>query len=276
MMMSLFCLARKRLLEETQANIGSTIAFAPEYADDGFSGGAVDEILKLFQEELRLAEEYGLRYDLNNCTLYLLAGDGFRGDVSAFQALGVRVDAICNIQILKAPVCGSPEFLPEWCQNKKSDFERAFQALEDLDQKDVVFHLLQTCMGWFQLNCLGRTAPRCFLVPLLDWYDARYREVFEVILGKGITDIQWLQATLPSISGSLELTTERISLGDQIFGRADLAYVIAYRTAAALIEALVPSRLDHSRIDWAPAVQRLIQIFPIWQAELENAVFRSK
>ena len=66
MMISFFCLARKRLLEEAQANVGSTIPFAPEYADDGFSGGAVDEILKLFQEELRLAEEYGLRYDLNN------------------------------------------------------------------------------------------------------------------------------------------------------------------------------------------------------------------
>ena len=138
---------RNWLLEEAQANIGSTIPFVPEYADDGFSGGAVNEVLKLFQEELRLAQEYGLRYDLNNCTLYLLAGDGFHGDVSAFQALGVRIDATCNIQILKAPVCGSPEFLAEWCQHKKSDFERVFQALEDLDQKYVAFHLLQTCMG---------------------------------------------------------------------------------------------------------------------------------
>ena len=168
MMMSLFCLARKRLLEEAQANIGSTIPFASEYADDGFSGRAVDEILKLFQEELRLAEEYCLRYDLNNYTLYLLAGDDFRGDVSAFQALGIRIDATCNIQILKAPVYGSPEFLAEWCQNEKSDFECVFQALEDLDQKYVAFHLLQTCMGWSQLNYLGRTAPRYFLIPLLD------------------------------------------------------------------------------------------------------------
>ena len=222
MMMSLFCLARKRLLEEAQASVGSTIPFAPEYAHDGFSGGAVDEVLKLFQEELRLAEEYGLRYDLNNCTLYLLAGDGFCGDVSAFQALGVRVDATCNIQILKAPVCGSPEFLAEWCQNKKSDFERVFKALEDLDQKHVAFHLLQACMGWSQLNYLGRTAPRHFLVPLMEWYDARYREVFEVILGEKITDVQWLQATLPSTTGGLGLTTEKIPLGDQVFGRAGL------------------------------------------------------
>ena len=168
MMMSVFCLARKRLLEEAQANIGSTIPFAPEYADDGFSGGAIDEILKLFQEEFRLAEEYGLRYDLNNYILYLLAGNDFRRDVNAFQALGVRVDSFYNIQILKAPVCGSPEFLAEWGLNKKSDFECVFQAREDLDQKYVAFHLLQTCMDWSQFNYLGRTAPRHFLVPLLD------------------------------------------------------------------------------------------------------------
>ena len=107
-------------------------------------------------------------------------------------------------------------------------------------------------MDWSQLNYLGRTAPRRFLVPLLDWYDTRYREVFEVILGERITDIQWLQATFPSASGGLGLTTEKILLGDQVFRRADLAYVIVCRAAAPLIEALVPPRLDHSRIGWAP------------------------
>ena len=168
MRMSLFCLARKRLLEEAQANIGSTIPFAPEYADDGFSGGAVDEILKLFQEELNLVEQYGLRYDFNNCILYLLVGDDFRGDASAFQALAVRIDATCNIQIFQAPIYRTPEFLAECYQNKKSDFRRVFKALEDLDQKYVAFHLLQACMHWSQLNYLGKTAPRYFLVILID------------------------------------------------------------------------------------------------------------
>ena len=114
----------------------------PEYADDGFNGGIVDEILKFFQEEIRLAEEYGLRYGLNNCVLYLLASDDFRRDINAFQALGIRNDASYNIQISKAPVCGSPEFLREYREIKKSDFECVFQALEDLDQKYIAFHLI--------------------------------------------------------------------------------------------------------------------------------------
>ena len=112
-------------------------------------------------------------------------------------------------------------------------------------------------MGWSQLNYLGRIAPRYFLDPLLDWYDARYREVFEIILGERVTDIQWLQATFPNASGGLGLTTEMIPLGDQIFGRTDLTYAIACRAVVSLIEILIPPRLDHSRIDWTSAVQRL-------------------
>ena len=131
-------------------------------------------------------------------------------------------------------------------------------------------------MGWSQLNYLGRTAPRYFLVPLLDWYDARYREVFEVMLRERITDVQWLQVTFPNPSGGLGLTTEKIPPGDQVFGRADLTYVIAYRARAPLIEILVPPRLDHSGIGWTPAIQRLMHIFPTWQSELENPDFRPK
>ena len=52
--------------------------------------------------------------------------------------------------------------------------------------------------------------------------------------------------------------------------------MIACRAVAPLIEALVPRRLDHSRIGWAPAVQRLTQTFPTWQPELENPDFRPK
>ena len=52
--------------------------------------------------------------------------------------------------------------------------------------------------------------------------------------------------------------------------------MIAYRAVTPLIEALVPPWLDHARIGWTPAIQRLTQIFPLWQAELENPDFRPK
>ena len=45
-------------------------------------------------------------------------------------------------------------------------------------------------------------------------------------------DIQWLQATLPNAIGGLGFIAEKILLGDPIFGRTDLAYVVAYRIIA--------------------------------------------
>ena len=58
-----------------------------------------------------MAAEFGLRYDLEQCTLYLLSGEYFRGDVSGFQALGVRVVTGLDVQILKALVGGNEDFL---------------------------------------------------------------------------------------------------------------------------------------------------------------------
>ena len=152
----------------------------------------------------------------------------------------IRGDATYYIQILKAPAWRSPEFLAEWSQNKKADFERLVQVLQDRDKKYIVFHLFQTCIGWSQLNYLGRTAPRFFLIPFLDWYDARYREIFEIILRERVMDLQWLPATLPNTSSGLGLVTEKILLGNQVFGMADLIYVIVCRAMAPLIDTLIP------------------------------------
>ena len=54
-----------------------------------------------FQQELHLAEKYGLHMDPSKCTLYLLPGDQFRGDVSWFQALGVKIVSTTDVMMLK-------------------------------------------------------------------------------------------------------------------------------------------------------------------------------
>ena len=51
---------------------------------------------------------------------------------------------------------------------------------------------------------------------------------------------------------------KKILLGNQIFGRIDLIYVISYQAVVLLIESLVLPRLDHSRIDWVSIFQRFV------------------
>ena len=80
---------------------GITLPFQPEYADDGFCGGRVQDVIRYFREEIRLAEKFGLKYDLSQCTV---SGDQFRGDISGFQELGVQIRTGNDIQMLKTPV----------------------------------------------------------------------------------------------------------------------------------------------------------------------------
>ena len=60
MMMALFYLARKRHAEEAAIATGITLPFQPEYADDGFCGGRVQDGIRYFREEIRLAEKIWL------------------------------------------------------------------------------------------------------------------------------------------------------------------------------------------------------------------------
>ena len=108
------------MAEAARVAAGVHPEFEPEYTDDAFSGGLISHVLRSFQEEIRLAAEFDLRYDLEQCTLYLLFGEHFRGDVSGFQALGVRVVTGLDIQILKTPVGGNEAFLREFTKRNNA------------------------------------------------------------------------------------------------------------------------------------------------------------
>ena len=48
----------------------------------------------------------GLKYDLLQCTIYLLSGDQFRGDLSGLQELGIQIRTGNDIQMLKISISG--------------------------------------------------------------------------------------------------------------------------------------------------------------------------
>ena len=74
MTMALFCLTRKRHAEEARGAAGVRLPYEPEYADDGFIGGRIQDVLVCFREEIRLAEKYGVSYNLHEYSLHLLGG----------------------------------------------------------------------------------------------------------------------------------------------------------------------------------------------------------
>ena len=90
--MALFCLVRRRHAEEARVAAGSSPPFEPEYADDSFSGGRVQDDFRCFREDIKFAEKYGLSYDLSQRTLYVLAGMSFveMFRVSKLSAFGFK------------------------------------------------------------------------------------------------------------------------------------------------------------------------------------------
>ena len=93
------------MIEEARRNSPrGTPDFEAAFGDDAFSGGDVGDVWASFQQELSLAKKYGLHMDPSKCTLYLLAGDQFRGDVSRFQALGVKIVSTTDVMMLKVSI----------------------------------------------------------------------------------------------------------------------------------------------------------------------------
>ena len=101
----LFCLTGQRMIEEARRNNSrGTPNFEPAFADDAFSRGDVGGVWASFQQELSLAEKYGLHIDPSKCTLYL------RADVSRFQALGVKIVSTTDAKMSKVPINQEPQY----------------------------------------------------------------------------------------------------------------------------------------------------------------------
>ena len=65
MMMILSYLICKRRVEEAAIQSGIILSFQPEYIDDDFYRGRIQDIIRYFREEIRLAAKFGLKYDLS-------------------------------------------------------------------------------------------------------------------------------------------------------------------------------------------------------------------
>ena len=50
-----------------------------------------------FEKRFDWRKKFGLKYDLSQCMVYLISGDGFRGYISGFQDLGVQIRTRCDV-----------------------------------------------------------------------------------------------------------------------------------------------------------------------------------
>ena len=109
-----FCLMRRKMDSEVVALSEDNPEYKPEFADDSYLGGTASSVLAFFRAEMQCGKKYGLTYDLGECTLHLPAGRAFSGDVSEFEALGIKINWSQNLCMLKSPLVGDSEFCKEF------------------------------------------------------------------------------------------------------------------------------------------------------------------
>jgi hypothetical protein len=238
--------------------------FEPAFADDAFSGGHIDDVYEAFRQELQLAQKYGLHVDPAKCTLHLLAGDQFRGDVSRFQALGVNVVSGTDITMLKVPIGDSPEFLHSFHKQKFSDFDALCSTLESFPHVHVAFYLFSQGGTFSKLQWWCRTTPRAHIAPLLQRFHDRQKLACEHMVGVPLNSHQWTQAKLPTKYGRIGLLAPRTEIGLEVVSLADLGFLVSHRRCASHIQELLPgiwSSTSHACEE--PAIQHLAACLPV-------------
>ena len=222
-MAPLFCLMRARMAQEAQALAGVRCDFCPEYADDSYCGGDCDAVLSMFKHEVALGKKYGVEFDLAKCRLHVPSGAAFQGDLAEFRRMGVCIVYGDDVEILKAPVSGSEEFLDSFCSKKAQELDQVFDAVGKLSHKHVALHLLRHCLTATKVQYLARTAPSPMIRSLLVHYDGAVRNTLEDILETKLSEVQRRQAQLSTSKGGLGLRSA--------VAVADAAYVASCRAS---------------------------------------------
>ena len=235
----LFCLTRQRMIEAARRNSSrGTPNFEPAFADDAFSRGDVGGVWASFQQELSLAEKYGLHIDPSKCNLY------HRGDVFWFQALGVKIVSTTDAMMSKGSL------LVRNSQSKNRRFPRVMQTVIPTGTYNKI-----------QYWC--RTRPRQVLAPLLHNINDCQKHFLEQVIRKPLTPLQWTQAKLPTKAGGFGLMSPRLELGLDIVHLADLSFLASLKKCRLGVQALLPlfpcPQLQHLETS---AIQHITNNFP--------------
>ncbi len=89
-MMPMYCAMRKQVRQKAASAVA--LAIQADYADGGMDGGSAEVVLATLKGEVAFGEQYGMHLKYGKVALYLLAGNEFEGDVSAFERLGIKID----------------------------------------------------------------------------------------------------------------------------------------------------------------------------------------
>ena len=129
------------------------LSIVADYADDGMDGGTLQQIWNTLQEEMLIADVYGVEFNFKKMKLYLMEGEAFQATpeevnlIQCFRRQGITVDTSLDITFLKVPLIGSHVFLQEWVASKLEKLSKTLDIVAKLPNPHVAFYLLRQAAG---------------------------------------------------------------------------------------------------------------------------------
>ena len=131
---------------------------------------------------------------------------------------------------LGSPVWGSSDYFLSFVGKAVDKVASLQDRLGGLGNPQVELHLLRSCLGVCKLNHLLRTiSPNC-VISQLERFDYNIRSALGRICKSSISDLSWLQATLPCSMRGLGLREATITSSaaflDSCFSSQELCYCL--------------------------------------------------
>jgi hypothetical protein len=184
----LFCLPLQPALRSLASD------FRVGYLDDLSLGGRTEDVDHDMNIILGLESTLGLSLNRQKCEI--LGGENI-AETTFEDFKRVTMD---SITLLGAPLCKGTA-LDEALEEHSKKLEQAMVDMRRLPTQGALL-LIRSCFGAARVTFLLRTA-QCFEHPLLNKMDQQMRIGLEAIVNIRLSDIQWIQATLPIRDGGL-------------------------------------------------------------------------
>ena len=107
--------------------------------------------------------------------------------------------------LLGSPIYGSEQYYNAVFQKHINTVTKAQNHLIDIDNPQIEFHLLRTCLSLPKINHLLRTVPPGKATQKRYLFDQCLRRSLDILSHSSLSDEAWCQASLPITLGGLGL-----------------------------------------------------------------------
>ena len=202
------------------------------FLDDGNLMGPLEALQQAYDIVAKEAPKLGLSLNRSKCSLWNPVG-GLRTSHDDPLGRGVPVITEEGIELLGAPI-GSPAFSNQLVTARIEKLRQTLDLLPSLEDSHVEYCLLRSCLSLPTMSYSMRTCPPNHISSSLGLFDGLMRDALGSILGVGLSDRAWRQASLP------------VSLGGQGLRQVGLHSVAAFSVSSmhssSLVSAMVSPR----------------------------------